>query len=329
MYESFIFSINAVLPIIIMVVIGYALKRVGFIDAKFAKVINKLVFRVFLPAMLFLNVYKIETLVSFDLRYVIFAAASGVLMFLLAIPAVIFITPKNERRGVLLQCSFRSNYALIGLPLAGALFGEQGEMVAALLSVVTIPIFNVLAVVSLTVFNKDSKRPSVASVLLGIVKNPLIQGIVAGLIVLAVRAIFVNVGITFRLSDVSPLMKVLSYLSGLATPLALISLGAQFELSAIGEMKKEIIFGVLTRILIVPVIALSVAYFAFRDIFTGAHFASFVALFSTPLAVSTVPMTQEMNGDATLAGQIVVWSTVISGFTVFITAFILKSLQIF
>lgn len=329
MYESIIFSVNAVLPIIIMVVIGYVLKRAGFVDEKFAKIINKLVFRVFLPAMLFLNVYKIETLSRFDLRYIIFAAVSGVLLFLLAIPTVILVTPKNERRGVLLQCAFRSNYALIGLPLAGALFGEQGEIVASLLSVVTIPIFNILAVISLTVFNKDGKRPRVSSVLLGIAKNPLIQGIVAGLLALAVRAVFVNVGISFRLSDISPIMKVLSYLSGLATPLALISLGIQFELSEISEMKKEIVFGVLTRVLIVPALALSIAYFAFRDIFTGAHFASFVALFSTPLAVSTVPMTQEMKGDAALAGQIVVWSTVASGFTVFITAFILKSLQIF
>ena len=121
----------------------------------------------------------------------------------------------------------------------------------------------------------------------------------------------------------------LSLLSGLATPLALLSLGAQFEFSAIKELKKEIIFGTVARTVIVPLICLSIAYFAFRNLFSGAHFAAFVALFATPLAVSTVPMTQEMNGDSDLAGQIVVWSTIVSGFTIFLTAFILKAVGVF
>ena len=143
------------------------------------------------------------------------------------------------------------------------------------------------------------------------------------------RAALVNLSVEFRLSDIEPLYKVLGYLSGLATPLALISLGIQFEFSAIKELKKEIIFGTVARTVVVPTIGLSVAYFFFRDVFSGAHFAAFVALFATPLAVSTVPMTQEMNGDSSLAGQIVVWSTLVSGFTIFLVAFILKSVGVF
>ena len=275
------------------------------------------------------NVYKIEDIATFDFRYAIYAAVTALILFIIAVPIVVLYTPYPERRGVLLQAVFRSNYALIGLPLAGSLFGETGEIVASLLSVVTIPIFNVLAVISLTIFDRAGSKISPKKILLGIANNPLIRAILLGLVVLGIRAIFVNFSIEFRLSDITALYQVLGYLSGLATPLALISLGAQFEFSAIKAMKKEIIFGTLVRTVIVPLIGLSVAYFAFGDIFTGAHFAAFVALFSTPLAVSTVPMTQEMNGDSALAGQIVVWSTALSGITIFLTAFILKSINVF
>jgi len=154
-------------------------------------------------------------------------------------------------------------------------------------------------------------------------------GVAIGLLTLGIRAIFQKADLDFRLSDIEPVMKVLNYLSGIATPLALISLGARFEFSAIKELKREIIFGTLVRTFLVPFLGLSVAYLAFGNVFNGAHFAAFVALFATPLAVSTVPMTQEMKGDTDLAGQLVVWTTLVSGFTIFIAAFVLKSLGIF
>ncbi len=327
--DSLIFSLNAVLPIIIMVLIGYILKKAGFINFDFAKQLNKIVFRIFLPVMLFLNVYKIEDLSSFDFWYVLYAAAFSIIAFFIAIPIVMAVTSKNERRGVLLQATFRSNYALIGLPLAGALFGEAGEIVAALMSVVTIPVFNILAVISLTVFNKDGGKVSPKKILIGIANNPLIRAIMLGVVVLGIRALFVNFDVDFRISSLTPIMKVLEYLSGLATPLALISLGAQFEFSAIKELRREIIYGVAARTVIVPLLGLSVALLAFRGLFTGAHYAAFVALFATPLAVSTVPMTQEMKGDSALAGQLVVWTTLVSAFTIFVTAFTLHHIGIF
>ena len=106
-------------------------------------------------------------------------------------------------------------------------------------------------------------------------------------------------------------------------------LGVQFEFSAISSLKKEITFGVLARTVIVPTLCIGVAYVFFRSTFTGAHFAAFVAIFATPLSVSSVPMTQEMGGDSTLAGQIVVWTTMISALTVFTVSFLLRFAGIF
>ena len=327
--ESFVFSVSAVSPIIIMVVIGYVLKKIGIVKEETAKILNKMVFRVFLPAMLFLNVYKIEDLSGIDFSYIAYAAAITIGIFLVSIPIVIQVTKKQERRGVILQAVFRSNYALIGLPLAESLFGEEGLAIASLLSAVIIPIYNVLAVVSLSIFGTGNEKPSVKKIVLNIVKNPLIQSVLLGVAFLMIRKMFVQYGIVFRLSDIKPIYTVLGNLSGVATPLALIALGAQFEFSAVSSLKKEIIFGTVMRILVVPAIGLGVAYFCFSSSFNGAHFAAFIAAFATPVAVSSVPMAQEMNSDATLAGQIVVWSTIISAFTVFAATWLIKIAGIF
>ena len=131
--ESLIFALEAVMPIILMVAIGYIIKKIGFLTVDMGKVINKLVFRIFLPVMLFLNVYKIESLSLIEFDYILYALIATTAIFLLAIPCVVLITDKGDRRGALWQACFRSNYALIGIPLAASLFGQEGVSVAALL----------------------------------------------------------------------------------------------------------------------------------------------------------------------------------------------------
>lgn len=326
--DSLIFAINAVAPIILMVAIGYFLKRWGLMNAGFAKAANKLVFRLFLPVMLFLNVYKIENFDGMNFGYVAYVIGMVLAIFLLAVPAVIAFEKNQQRRGALLQATFRSNYALIGIPLAQALFGQEGVAVATLLSAAVVPMFNVLAVISLSVFRPGGEKPSVKMILLGILKNPLILSIAAGLAALGLRALLAGWGVSFRLADVAPLYKVLEYLSGLATPMALLVLGAQFEFSAIKELRREIIFGVLIRVGIVPLLGIGVA-FLLREHFSGAHFAAFVAVFATPVAVSSVPMAQEMDADVALAGQLVVWTTLLSAISVFIASYLLKLAGVF
>ncbi|MBQ8311063.1 MAG: AEC family transporter [Clostridia bacterium] len=328
--ESLIFAINAVAPIIIMVAIGYILKRIGFLNDTFARMGNKLVFRALLPSMLFLNVYKIDDIGGIGFGYIGYVLVALLVIFLISVPLVIVVTKKPERRGVLLQVAFRSNYALIGIPLAQSLSGDEGVMIATLLSAVTIPLLNVLAVISLSVFREGGGKPSLKKILLEIVKNPLILGVLTGLVVLGIRSIFVQTGISFRLTDVTPVYSVLNYLSGMATPMSLLVLGAQFEFSAVASMKKEIIFGTLMRTVFVPIVGLGAAYlFFFPTYFHGGHFAAFIAMFATPVAVSSVPMAQEMNSDAILAGQLVVWTTLVSALTVFLSAFLLRLAGVF
>ena len=327
--ESLLFAINAVAPIIMTVAIGYILKKMGLMNGGFAKAANKLVFHLFLPCMLFLNIYKINAIGDIGLGYAVYAVAALLVVFALSVFAVLLVTKKTERRGALWQASFRSNYALIGIPLAQSLFGDNGAMIATLLSAFVVPLINMLAVISLSVFRRDGGKTSIKGILIGIAKNPLIQSIAIGIVALGVRALFVKGGIDFRLSDIKPIYTVLEYMSRVATPMALLCLGAQFEFSAVSALRREIVFGTLMRTVIVPAFGIGIAFLFFRESFDGAHFAAFVAVFATPVSISSVPMTQEMDGDVTLAGQLVVWTTLASALSVFLVSFLLKLAGVF
>lgn len=327
--RSFLFAVNAVSPIILMVAIGYVLKRVKLLNADVAKHLNKLVFRLFLPAMLFLNVYKIEALERISFGYMLYALIGIFALFVVSLPVILLITKKRERRGAVWQASFRSNFALIGIPLAQSLCGEEGVAVASLLSASTVPLLNVLAVIALSVFQKGGEKPSIKKILSGIAKNPLIQSIFLGLAVLCLRGMFVQWEIDFRLADAMPIYTVLGQLSNLATPLALICLGAQFEFSVISSLRREILVGTLMRTVVSPLLGLGLAFVFFRDSFTAAQFAALVAVFATPVSVSSAPMAQEMGADAALAGQLVVWTTLISALSIFFVSFFLSLAGVF
>ena len=324
--ESLKFALNATLPIVLVVAIGYFVKKVGIMNGGIAKAVNEIVFKVLLPAMLFLNIYEIEDLGEISLNYVWYVVGITIALFLVFLPIVGKLFPVRNQRGVILQSIFRSNYALIGIPLATALYGDEGAAIASLLAAFIVPIFNILGVICLCIYSDDNK-PDIKKILLNIVKNPLILGVSAGLVALAVRALFVKVDVDFRLSDITPIIKVLKYLSNAATPMALLALGAQFEFSAIPALKKQIAVGIALRSVLIPSLALTVAYF--MDIFNGANFAAFVAMFATPVAVSTVPMAQSMGADHELAGQLVVWTTLISSVVIFLASFILKGVGAF
>ena len=328
--QDLLFTTNAVMPIVAMVAVGYFLKKLNIITSVGAKEMNKLVFKLFLPVLLFLNVYNIESVSGIKFGYILFVCIVVVLIFFLAVFTVGFITNDPRKKGAWVQASFRSNYALIGIPLATSIYGVTGSALATLLSAFTIPLFNVLAVIALSIYSDEKKKTDVKKIIFDILTNPLIDAIALGVAVLLVRALFVDVGVDFRISTCEPLKwlySAISQISKVATPLALIVLGANFEFSAIPTMKKEIISAVSVRCVISPIIGLALAFLVGG--FSGAEFAAFVSVFGTSVAVSTVPMAQEMDSDAELAGQLVVWTTVISAITLFIFIYLLRVIGIF
>ena len=328
--DSFIFAVNAVSPLIIMALIGYTLRRFGVITDNVSKALNKLVFKVFLPCNLFLSVYKIDSLAGFDFGCAGYGALLILATFLLAIPLALLITRDGSRRGVVLQAVFRSNNALIGIPLATSICGAEGAAMAAVVSAVAVPLFNILAVISLSIFSEDKSKglwKNIKRIFLGIIKNPLIESVALGFVALGIRAMLVGGGIEWRLTEIEPIFSVLDNLSKVATPLALVALGAQFKFSSIGKMKRELIFSVAARTIVVPAISLVVTYFLFS--YDAPRYAALLSLLATPVAVSSVPMAQEMGGDFELAGQIAIWSTAVSGITIFLFTFVMKLVGIF
>ncbi len=330
MADAFIFAANAVLPIVLMIALGYVLKRIGLFSQGFLDVGNKLTFRVLIPALLFYNIYGIGSLGDINFGFVLYGIGAVVGIFLIAAAVTCLFTKDSGKRGSLIQAAFRSNYAIIGLPLASALFGDKGAAAAGVMSAFCVPTFNILAVITLTIFNSDSKKGKidVKKILIGIVKNPLIIGTVLGLLTLAVRELFVQWYIGFRLKDIEFLYQTLEILKSICTPFALLVLGGKFEFSAVKRQFKYIVFGTLVRTVAVPVIGLSIAYFFIPGL-SGEHYATYVAVFATPVAVASAIMAKEMKADDELAGQLVVWTSIVSTVTIFIYVVFFRSVGIF
>lgn len=331
--DSLIFAIGAVAPIIFTVGLGYFLKRIGLFPKELVKPLNKLVFRVLLPSMMFLNLYGVDSLSSITPGYLIYSAAVIVAVFAISVPVSVAITKEGNRRGPLIQCAFRSNYALIGIPLAVSLLGNEAAAAAAVLSAISIPSFNILAVIALSVFDPSGKRVRIRDLIMKIIKNPLIIAVFLGLVGYFIKSELTSMGLDLgydasKKNLYTAVYTCFDYLSRSATPLALLTLGAQFEFSSVGAMKKEICAGVIMRTVAVPLLAL-LCTIPFGDILEPVHYACFVGLFATPVAVSTVPMAQEMGGDSEYAGQLVVWTTLSSSLTIFVSVAILRAIGIF
>lgn len=327
-------AVNALVPLVLTILLGYFLKCRGFLSDEFLRVGNKLVFNVCLPAMLFVNVYDILSFAAINWDIVFYAMAALFLVVVVGYGIAILTTPVPERRGVIWQCTFRSNTGIIGLSLAGALGGEEAVAVAAILSSFSVPIFNVVSVVALSVFTNGGKdKTSVKKMILNIAKNPLIIGVALGLACLGLRelqnALFGEVIFSIQ-RDTTFIYKVLSNLKTMATPLALLVLGGQFEFSAVKGLLKEIVSGTVTRTVIAPLIGTGCA------ILISAHtdwlscgvneYPALIAMFGSPVAVSSAVMAGNMGSDEQLATQLLVWTSIASIFTIFAQVCILMGM---
>lgn len=325
-------AVNAVCPIVLLIVLGYVLRRRGFLNEAFVKTGNSLVFHVCLPAMLFINVYHIEGFRAIRWDIVGYCVGMIGILFVLGLCAAVAVTPAPERRGVILQCAFRSNFAIIGLPLAAALGGSEAEATAAVVSAFTIPLFNILAVISLSVFvaGSNGKPMDIRGILLRIGKNPLILGVMAGLLCLLLRTVqgmLWGKQVFSLQTHVRFLYTALCNLKAVASPLALIVLGGQFEFSAVRGLCREIATATAFRIAFAPLVGLGTAALLNQllpGLGWGANeYPALVALFGSPVAVSSAVMARSMGNDGQLATQLVVWTSIGSMVTIFLIVFVL------
>lgn len=326
-------AMNAVLPIVLLCLLGYFLKRTGFLTKQFTSVGSKVVFRVCLSSSLFINVYNISDLTAVPWDVVVYCLGIILLLFVLGMVSAVLTTPIPARRSVILHGTFRSNFAIIGLSLASSLGGTEAMAVASVVSAFAIPLYNILGVLSMTLFSqRGENRISCKGIFLDIIKNPMILGALAGGVCILLRSVqgLALGGVVFTIKDDLPfLYETVNKLKSMTTPLALLVLGAQFEFSAVKGLFKEILVGSVWRLILAPLIGIGLAVFlsAKTELLScdPTSYPALIALFGSPIAVSTGVIAAEMGGDDQLATQLIVWTSLGSVLTIYITVCIMMA----
>lgn len=330
--DAVIFSLNAVMPIILVTALGFYLRQRNFVSDVFLAEGNRFCFKFGFCAMMFTTAYKIDNIGAINWKVVIFAVAIILFLSVIGFIFVTFFVKDDAKKGVIHQAFYRSNYATIGLPLALNIGGAKAFATAALISSFSVPLYNVLGVISLTIFIRKNRSKHLPYLIItNIVTNPLIIGTAAGMFCVIIRPLFGQ----WRLAtgNLKFIYQALDSVGSIAPWLSLIVLGGQFRFSSVKKLLPFIVQSVIAKNFIAPLLA--VLIFCFVPGFIGLEpfhnyeYAALFALFITPLAVATIAMTEIMHGDSELAGQILVWSTLISGFTMLLFSSILRAVGIF
>lgn len=311
--ENLMISANAVLPMCLVMALGYGTRRLGWLRREEISTINKIAFRIFLPCLLYYNIYCSDLSGSFDPLLMTYAVGGVLLTFGLALGYALLTEKLPERRGVLIQGMFRSNYVIMGIPVATALLGADQLGTVSILIAVIVPLFNMLAVVVLEVFRGQKPKP--LHILGQIAKNPLVIGSVLGILTLVAG---------IRLPHI--LEQAIQSVSAIASPLQLFLLGAFFQFSGLKTYRRELVTVSIAKLIVSPGLFLGLgALLGFR----GVAFVSLIGIFASPTAVNSFTMAQQMGGDAELAGDIVVTTSAASILTMFLWIFLFKSLGMF
>lgn len=310
--ENLILSLDVVLPVFFLMLIGQILRRVGLFSASFSKQLNTLGFQLFLPCMLFYTVYQFDIRANFKADLIFFAMGSLLVMFAALWIFVPKLVHNPRQQAVVMQGVYRSNYVIFGVAMITNMYGAEQAGLAGLLCAVLVPTYNFLSVIALEVFTTGEGinfKRAFASML----KNPLIWGSLLG--------IFCSY---YSISLPTAVDSTVSSLATLATPLALLVLGSEFDFESLKGNLKVASITVGCKLVVAPLIFVPIA------ILLGYREAELLALalaYQTPVAVASYIMAIKADADSELAGQIIVLSSAACIVTVFLMIFTLKQLQ--
>ncbi len=318
MLSNLTYSINAVAPIVILVLLGVFLKRIGLIHEAFTEEAEKIVFKVALPVMLFLEVAESGLTSGFDTRLIVFCLISVTAAFLIAALVVPLFIKDRAKCGSFVQGACRSNFAILGVPLAYNLFGDGGSAAIAFVMPFVILMFNGYSVIILSIFSKARENRLNRKAILGIVKNIVTNPLIIG-VVLALPFMLWQIELPVILK------KSLTYTENLATPLALICLGANFKTESLrGRAGLAVLASAIKTVLLPTTMVIIAALCGLRNEALGVV----LILFGSSTAVSSYIMSKNMDNDHELAAQILLLTTMMCAFTMFSGIFILKNLNL-
>lgn len=312
--ENFIYSINVTMPIFLVMVIGYILKQIGMLNDNFVTVANKFNFKVTLPFMLFKDIAGVDIKAVFDIKYVLFCAIVSTICFWVVWGTAKLLVRDKTIRGAFVQSSFRGSAAVMGLAFIQNIYGSSA--MGPLMIVSAVPLYNIFSVIVLTFEANDStgidKKAKIRQAGINICKNPIILSILAGLIVglLGIQLpTLVN--------------KTVSNVAQMATPLALITIGAGFEgRKALAKIAPTMAASTI-KLVLQPLVFLPVA--AWMG-FSGEKMIAILIMLASPTTPSCYIMAKSMNNDEVLTASVIVTTTLMAAFTLTGWFFLLKTL---
>ncbi len=307
--QNLIFSLTLVAPVFLIVALGYFLKKIGIINENFVSVSSKIVFTISLPALIFLEISSIHLEEILNIGLIAFVYAGTLVTF----GVVWFISGSVSKNGKdkasFIQGSFRGNFAIIGLAIIVNYYGIDNLGKASLVLAFTIPLYNVLSVIALTLPLKD-KEHHYSKTLLEIVKNPLILAVIT-----AMPFSYFNITIPNVIRTTG------DYLAAMALPLALVGIGGFMNF---GEIKNESSLTIISTILKLVVFPLVMTFAAYLLGFTGIDLGIIFILFACPTAIASFIMAEAMGANSRLAANILLLTTLASVITITLGLFILK-----
>lgn len=321
MVQDFLFSLQATLPVFLLMVVGYGLHRGGFLPKEFCEASDKLVFKVTLPLMMVLDLAKVDLIRDFDLKYVLFCAAVTTIAFFVIWGLARLFIKDRSMIAEFVQASYRSSAAILGAAFILNIYGTTG--LTSLMIIGAVPLFNIYAVLVLTVegeavnqhLSPQEKRAflkkKMKGAFLGILKNPIIDGIAIGVILS-----LLPIQIPYIVN------KTCSNIASLTSTLALLSIGATFQgKKAIARLKPTMIT-TLNKLLILTSIFLPVAiWMGFRE----EKLVALLIMLGSPTTPTCYIMAKNMGHEGVLSSSCVVVTTLFSSITLTLWIFFFRS----
>ncbi len=312
--ENLIFSLNATLPVFFLMILGMLFKKWNFISNEFASSMNKFVFLIPLPVMVFKNLATIDIQEAWDTKFVLFCF--GVTICSIFISYLLsFFNPDKSSQAEFIQGSYRSSAALLGMALISNIYGES--IMGPLMIIGSVPLYNMMAVVVLSLFQPDRKkmdRQLIQKTMVGILKNPIIIGIELGLL------------FSFFSLPYPPIFsKVIDSISALASPMGLMAMGASFNFKkASGQIKFAVLASFFKLFGFVLIFMPFAIYFGFVE----DQIVAILIMLGSATTVTCFVMAKNMGHPGILTSNVVMITTLLSGFSITFWLFVLKCLQV-
>ncbi len=312
--NNFIFSLNATVPIFLVILLGWILMQKHMLTKEFTTVADKFVFKIALPCLLFKDIVTANIKETFNLRFVLFCMITTTIMFLTTWLLTALFMKDKSMVGAFIQASVRGSSAVLGIAFVQNIYGNSG--MAPMMIVASVPLYNIFSVIILTFNSNESTKDTnkIKTACINVLKNPIIIAIFAALVVAILEIPIPTMA-----------LKTVSNVAATATPLALLVVGATFEGKQAISKVKPTVLATFIKLILLPALFLPIAYlFGFRN----SEMVAILVMLASPTTVTCYIMAKNMHNDAVLSSSIVVTATLFSSVTLTLWVYLLRTLTL-